>query len=321
MSRQVRELLPAEARGPLSRNLQSLVAKGLVQRGPPGSISAQEYSFRHILIQEAAYRAIPKSLRAELHHRFADWLEAVVSDPFPGRSEILGYHLERSVRYRNELRPADPQSAALSLRAAAHLDTAGCAAHDRGDDVAAVNLLDRAAALLPGDDPALGRLYTNLGTALIEATQFDKARATLDHAQHITAANGDECQHAHARVESLLLSLRVNPSEAAIDITRALPGLRSDFAGLPTTGGSARPCSSRARFTGTTPDRLPPNTRGSAPLTMPGRRTTGGNWPISSAGSPRPHSGARHPRRKGSGAVRTTSTRSGTIPSAGARSC
>ena len=79
----------------------------------------QEYSFRHILIQEAAYRSIPKSLRAELHHRYADWLEAVVSDPFPARSEILGYHLEQSVRYRTELWPADPESAALSLRAAA----------------------------------------------------------------------------------------------------------------------------------------------------------------------------------------------------------
>jgi len=227
--RQVRELLPAEARGPLSRNLQTLVAKGLVQRGPPGSISAQEYSFRHALIQEAAYRAIPKSLRAELHQRFADWLEAAVEHPFPGRSEILGYHLEQSVRYRNELRPADPQAAALALRAAAYLDTAGRAAHDRGDDVATVNLLDRAATLLPGDDPALGRLYTSLGTALIEAGQFEKAKATLGHAQRITAANGDECQHAHARVQALLLDLKMNPSEAAIDIARALPGLRRDF--------------------------------------------------------------------------------------------
>ena len=225
----VRELLPAEARGPLSRNLQTLVAKGLVQRGPPGRMLAEEYSFRHILIQEAAYRAIPKSLRAELHHRFADWLEAAVSAPFPGRSEILGYHLERSVTYRNELRPGDPQSAALSLRAAAHLDTAGCAARDRGDDVAAVNLLDRAAALLPGDDPALGRLYTNLGTALIEAGQFGKARATLDHAQHITAANGDDRQHTHARVQALLLHLKMNPKEAAVDIARALPELRREF--------------------------------------------------------------------------------------------
>jgi tetratricopeptide (TPR) repeat protein len=226
--REIRELLPAEARAPLSRNLQTLVAKGLVQRGP-GRSPFDEYSFRHILIREAAYHSIPKSLRAELHHRYADALEAIVSDSFPARPELLGYHLEQSVRYRTELWPADPQSAALSLRAAGYLETAGRAAHDRGDDVAAVNLLDRAAALLPGDAPALGRLYTSLGGALIEAGQFEKAKATLHHAQRITAANGDECQHAHARVQALLLQLKVNPSEAAIDIARALPELRSDF--------------------------------------------------------------------------------------------
>src|SRR5215468_9950507 len=226
---EVRELLPAEARAPLSRNLQTLVAKGLVQRGPPGRGPFEEYSFRHILIQEAAYRAIPKSLRAELHFRYADWIEAAVLDPIPGRSEILGHHLEQSVRYRTELWPADPESAALSDRAAAHLDTAGRAAHDRGDDVAAVNLLDRAAALLPGDDPALGRLYTSLGTALIEAGQFEKAKSTINQAQRITGANRDDRQHAHARVQALLLHLRVNPNDAAIDIARALPDLRREF--------------------------------------------------------------------------------------------
>ena len=138
----VRELLPPEARGPLSRNLQTLVAKGLVQRGPPDRSRAEQYSFRHILIQEAAYRAIPKSLRAELHHRFADWLEYVVGEPATQGAEILGYHLEQSVRYRNELRPAEAQSSPLPRRAAAHLETAGRAAHDRGDALAAVNLLD-----------------------------------------------------------------------------------------------------------------------------------------------------------------------------------
>ena len=172
--RETRELLPVEARAPFGRNLQTLVAKGLVQPGP-GRSSHQEYSFRHILIQEAVYRSIPKSLRAELHHRYADWLEVSVSNSFPARSEILGYHLEQSVRYRTELWPADPESAALSHRAAGHLETAGYAAHDRGDDVAAVNLLDRTTALLSGDDPALGRLYTTLGTALIEAGQFENA--------------------------------------------------------------------------------------------------------------------------------------------------
>src|SRR5262249_20523464 len=153
--REVWELLPVEARAPFSRNLQALVAKGLVQRGPSGRGPHEEYSFRHILIQQAAYRSTPKSLRAELHHRYADWLQTA-ADPFPGRLEFTGYHLEQSVRYRNDLWPANPESGALSLRAAGHLETAGYAAHDRGDDVAAVNLLDRAAALLPGGDPALG---------------------------------------------------------------------------------------------------------------------------------------------------------------------
>ena len=227
--REVRELLPAEARGPLSRNLQALVAKGLVQRGPPGRGPDEEYSFRHILIQDAAYRSIPKSLRAELHHRYADWFESSAADSYPGRSEILGYHLEQSVRYRTELWPADPQSAALAQRAAANLETAGNAAHDRGDDIAGASLLDRAAALLPGDDPALGQLYTSLGTALIEAGQLEKARAALGHAQRITAANGDDRLHAHARVQALLLHYKMNPDEAAIEITRALPELRREF--------------------------------------------------------------------------------------------
>jgi DNA-binding SARP family transcriptional activator/predicted ATPase len=223
--REVRELLPVPARVPLTRNLQALVAKGLVaQRG-----SGEEYSFRHILIQEAAYRSIPKSLRADLHHRYADWLESPASGPFPARSEILGYHLEQSVRYRTELWPATPESSALSGRAAGHLEAAGYAAHDRGDDLAAVNLLDRAAALLPDDAPALGRLYASLGTALVEAGQFERAETAFDGAQRITAASGDERQRALVRVETLLLRLRMIPDEAETEIAQALPSLRREF--------------------------------------------------------------------------------------------
>lgn len=225
----VRELLPPEARDPLHRNLATLVAKGLVQLGGPGTSSVEQYGFRHILIQEAAYRAIPKSLRAELHHRFADWFEYVFGQPVPQRTEILGYHLEQSVRYRNELRPADAQTAELARRAAAHLETAGGAAYDRGDALAAVNLLDRAAALLPDGDPAAGRLHTSLGAALMEAGQLERARAALNHAQLAAGNSGDENQHAHAQVQALLLRLEVDQDEAATEIIRALPGLRRVF--------------------------------------------------------------------------------------------
>ena len=207
----VQELLPMEARDPLSRNLQTLVTRGLVERLPPAKGGVEDHGFRHILIQEAAYRAIPKSLRAELHHRFADWLEYVFRKSATPSPEIIGYHLEQSVRYLSELRPAEAQSSPLSRRAAVHLENAGRAAHDRGDDLAALNLLDRAAALLPADDPALARLYTSLGMALTEAGQLERARATLDDAQRIAAADGDEDQHAHARVQALLLGSEGGP--------------------------------------------------------------------------------------------------------------
>jgi DNA-binding SARP family transcriptional activator len=227
--RAIRELLPPAARGPLSRNLQTLIAKGLVQYEPSYRRPGEEYSFRHILIQEAAYRAIPKSLRAELHHRFADWLEYVLWNPATERPEILGYHLEQSVRYLSELRPAEARSSPLPARAAGHLETAGHAAHDRGDELAAMNLLTRAAALLPPDDRALARLYTSLGTALTEVGQLEKARTTLDQAQAIAAVHGDEGQRAHARVQALLLGLKLAPNTAGAGINQLLPGLRNEF--------------------------------------------------------------------------------------------
>ena len=236
----VRALLPSEARGPLSRNLQTLVAKRLIQYDPSDRRPGEEYSFRHILIQEAAYRAIPKSVRAELHHRFADWLEYVLWEPAIARPEIIGRHLEQSIRYLSELRPAEAQASPLPRRAADHLETAARAAYDHDDAIAAVNLLVRAAALLPRDDAVLARLYTSLGAALTEAGQLEKAMTTLDDAQRIAAANGDEGQRAHARVQALLSGLELVPNKAAEEIAQALPGLRSQFARGPDELGLSR---------------------------------------------------------------------------------
>jgi DNA-binding SARP family transcriptional activator len=225
----IRALLPSEARSPLSRNLQTLVAKRLIQHEPSDRRPGEEYNFRHSLIVEAAYRTIPKSHRADLHHRYADWLEYVFWEPATARPEILGYHLEQSVRYLSELRPMEARSSLLPRRAASHLETAGRAAHDRDDANAAVNLLVRAAALLPSDDAALARLYTSLGAALTEAGQLERAMTTLDDAQRIAAANDDEGQRAHAWAQALLTHLKLAPSLAAKEIARALPELHSEF--------------------------------------------------------------------------------------------
>ena len=56
------------------------------------------FRFRHALIRDAAYEAMPKALRADFHERHAAWLEGAGSRDF-----IVGYHLEQAVNLRREL--------------------------------------------------------------------------------------------------------------------------------------------------------------------------------------------------------------------------
>jgi DNA-binding SARP family transcriptional activator len=218
----VAELLPAEARGPLGRHLRVLAAKGLVAAaagGPPG-----RFHFHHLLVQQAAYRAIPKSHRAELHERFAGWAEGQADE-----DEIVGYHLERAVRYRSELGTVDEKVGALARRAAGHLEAAGTRAHARGDVPAAVRLLQRASALLAPSDPARARAETGLGAALVEAGRLDQAARALEDAGAIATAAGDERLAARARVQRLLLELQVDIGRAQPEVARALPELLAVF--------------------------------------------------------------------------------------------
>ena len=53
-------------------------------------------------MRDAAYEALPKAERAELHERFADWLEEHGAE-LVELDELLGYHLEQAYRYRLEL--------------------------------------------------------------------------------------------------------------------------------------------------------------------------------------------------------------------------
>jgi predicted ATPase/DNA-binding SARP family transcriptional activator len=219
----VAELLPQEARGPLGRHLRALQAKGLVQARPPDLGPGGDFHFRHILVQQAAYRAIPKSLRAQLHERFAGWLERRAGDRAGEYDEIVGYHLEQAVRYRTELAPANEEVRALARRAAHCLEAAGARAHDRGDAPAAVRLLRQGSSLLERDDPALARLLTGLGAALMEAGQLDGAAAALDDAQRVSSVAGDRRRWAHARVQQLFLGLQVDVQRTTAAVAQALP--------------------------------------------------------------------------------------------------
>jgi tetratricopeptide (TPR) repeat protein len=116
----------------------------LVRRDRAQLAGDEGYRFRHLLIRDAAYDALPKTVRADLHARFADWLDergaALVE-----RDEIVGYHLEQASRYLAELGQPDSD---LPERAAVRLAAAGNRAVDRQDYQAGSALLDRAAELV-----------------------------------------------------------------------------------------------------------------------------------------------------------------------------
>ena len=87
----------------LGRRLLALVRKEVLRPDRAVLTSGDAFRFRHILIRDAAYEALPKSERAVLHERFADWLERVVGERLTEYEEIVGYHLEAAHRYRIEL--------------------------------------------------------------------------------------------------------------------------------------------------------------------------------------------------------------------------
>jgi len=81
--------------------LDSLTVKDLI--GRPSSGDPQLYRFRHPLIRQAAYSAMSKRRRAELHERFAGWLPVGAGDGVAEYDDIVGGHLEQARRYRAEL--------------------------------------------------------------------------------------------------------------------------------------------------------------------------------------------------------------------------
>ena len=157
----VRRLM--DGSGDVDTQLVRLVRKELIRPDRTTFPGDEAFRFRHLLIRDAAYDSLPKETRADLHERFAEWLATHVQ--LIELDEIVGYHLEQAARYRAELGRPDPE---LGARAGAHLAAAGGRASRRGDLTGVTNLLERALALLPEDDPA----RSTAALTLAESTQI-----------------------------------------------------------------------------------------------------------------------------------------------------
>ena len=121
--------------------------------------------------------------------------------------EIVGYHFEQAHRSLADLGTDAERSRALAERAAERLAGSGRRAFARSDLPAAQNLLERAAGLLPADDPRRLRLQPSLGWALIDRGDWDQARVVLAQTAEAGQAAGERGAVAHATVALAYLDL------------------------------------------------------------------------------------------------------------------
>jgi class 3 adenylate cyclase/tetratricopeptide (TPR) repeat protein len=205
------ELAPPGVASRIPAMLLEFVRKELLRPCRSDFAGQEGFEFRHLLIRDAAYEALSKESRADLHARFGDWLERVSGDQPGEYAEIVGWHLEQAHRYFSELGPLGERGAELGRRAADRLAVAGATASARGDKFAGVTLRSRALALMAEDDARRPQLLADLGDALLWSGRFDEAGRAL--AEAIDQASGDELTRVRARLAQMRLRFQVD-SEA-----------------------------------------------------------------------------------------------------------
>jgi DNA-binding SARP family transcriptional activator/class 3 adenylate cyclase/tetratricopeptide (TPR) repeat protein len=164
-------LMEEADRRDIGTHLATLVHKQLIRPGRPEIDGEESFRFAHALIREAAYDAMPKQLRAELHEKMANQLKATASP----QADVVGYHLERAYRFSAELAPVRDRQRTLATEAAEWLDAAAWAAFLRGDASGGAGLLERAVSLFGQDDAQRFALLPQLGEALFEAGRLRDA--------------------------------------------------------------------------------------------------------------------------------------------------
>jgi class 3 adenylate cyclase/tetratricopeptide (TPR) repeat protein len=203
-------LSPGPARPAVGPHLTTLVRRQLIRAEGAGAADSDAatagsewFRFRHLLIRDVTYEALPKRRRAELHERLADWLGRDHGEVLPEDDEIAGHHFEQAYRYLEQLGRVGPREAELARRAATRLASGGRRAMSRDDPPAAVNLLARALDLLPTGDPErLGSLL-DLGDALAEVGEWRRAHEVLAEAVDGAQLAGDRLLSARGTIALL----------------------------------------------------------------------------------------------------------------------
>jgi class 3 adenylate cyclase/tetratricopeptide (TPR) repeat protein len=177
--------------------LMTLVRKELVRPDRTQIPGDDAFRFRHLLIRDAAYDSLPKAARADLHERFAGWLESHGRE-LVELDEILGYHLEQAHRYRVDL-GLGGEDDALAQRAVKHLASAGERAALRQDVSAAISLYERTLTLVP-DDPSAFALALRLSRLRMDAGDIAGALRNAEALIERARQEGDRAHELRARL-------------------------------------------------------------------------------------------------------------------------
>jgi class 3 adenylate cyclase/tetratricopeptide (TPR) repeat protein len=220
--------LSADAVRPDVRSrLLALARKELIRPDRPEFAGEDAFRFRHLLIRDAAYQAMPKEQRAELHERYAGWLETAAQDRMAEYEEILGHHLEQAHRYRAELGAIDDRAKGLAARAAGHLSASAVRADERGDPTTARRLVERAI------DLAEGRVLLSAMTLLTDLlvgdlTEYALGMQVTERRIEVAEAIGDRSGLLRARFDRTMLQINLDPEYTMASATAEIEEIRTE---------------------------------------------------------------------------------------------
>jgi class 3 adenylate cyclase/tetratricopeptide (TPR) repeat protein len=221
------ELTPEAIRPNVSGLLLSLVRKELARPDESEFEDEAAFRFRHLLLRDAAYESLPKEARAELHERFAAWLEAKVGERLSEYEEIIGYQLEQAYGCRHELGDDSEEGSALARRAGETLARAGRRAAARADAAATVRLSERAFRLLPPDHRDRTDLLVAIGYQSRETGDYERSLAAAQELTRLGEERGDPRVEWSGKVLELHVRFSTDPSvtteEAQATAHAALP--------------------------------------------------------------------------------------------------
>lgn len=219
---------PAEHDGVTLSLVRLSHARLVLGSGAVGRLAG--WSFPHVLVRDAAYAGLLKRDRSALHERCADWITTLEASH--ELAEIAAYHCEQAYVYAAELAVPDQRVRRLQSRAVEELAESGRRALRRGALASASGWLERALAVADHADPRRAALLTDLGTALSELGERERARSVLGEAMALASAAGDVSARWRARRPLLEFDVSVAQMVAEAREHLALLGPLGDDAGL-----------------------------------------------------------------------------------------